>query len=152
MRRAEGGFYSSYDADSEGHEGKFYVWTADELDALLGDDAPVLRDVLGRDRGGNFEGKNILHVPRDPAERRTRSTACRRASSTSLADEATARAVRRPRARVRPGLDDKILASWNGLMVRALAEPRARSTTRASATRRWRTPSSLRANWCATGA
>ena len=73
MTSPEGGFYSSLDADSEGHEGKFYVWTDEEIDSLLGADAPRLQGVLRRDAGGNFEGKNILFVAtRSGRGRRTR--------------------------------------------------------------------------------
>src|SRR6185312_8398195 len=65
MRSPEGGFYSSYDADSEGHEGKFYVWTTEELDAALGDDAEIMRAYWGVTPGGNFEGRTILAVVSD---------------------------------------------------------------------------------------
>ena len=122
MTSPEGGFYSSLDADSEGHEGKFYVWSAEELDALLGDDAPLLRAYWGVTDDGNFEGQNILSVPRDRA-----SVAARfRISTTRAVDErdrACARdAVRRATRACGPGCDDKILAAWNGLMVRGIAE------------------------------
>ena len=62
MTSPEGGFYSSLDADSEGHEGKFYVWSEDELDSLLGADARAFKTYYGVTAGGNFEGKNILFV------------------------------------------------------------------------------------------
>ena len=65
MTSPAGGFYSSLDADSEGHEGKFYVWDEDEIDSLLGADARVFKAHYGVTAGGNFEGKNILFVPRD---------------------------------------------------------------------------------------
>jgi uncharacterized protein YyaL (SSP411 family) len=110
MRAPEGGFYSSYDADSEGHEGKFYVWDASELDSILGDDAPLMREYWGVTEEGNFEGKNILSAVGD-----YRRVAARiGAAKNKLYD------VRK--ARVWPGLDDKVLASWNGLMVRGIAE------------------------------
>ena len=67
MTDPEGGFYSAEDADSEGEEGKFYVWTPEEIEAVLGADDATLGDaLLGRHRAGNFEGKNILNVPRPP--------------------------------------------------------------------------------------
>src|SRR5258708_24242754 len=65
MPAPAGGFYSSFDADSEGHEGKFYVWDEEEIDSLLGADARVFKAYYGVTAGGNFEGKNILFVPRD---------------------------------------------------------------------------------------
>jgi uncharacterized protein YyaL (SSP411 family) len=104
-----GGFYSAQDADSEGEEGKFFVWTAGEIRALLEPgEAALALAYWGVDRGPNFEGRNILWVPGDPAP----------------GPIATAREkLRRAReGRVHPGLDDKVLASWNGLMGRALAE------------------------------
>src|SRR5437762_8766769 len=65
MTAPGGGFYSSLDADSEGHEGKFYVWTLHELEAALGAEAPLAAEYWGATSGGNFEGRNILHVPND---------------------------------------------------------------------------------------
>ena len=122
MRAPEGGFYSSLDADSEGHEGKFYVWTADELDVALGDDAPLLREYWGVTADGNFEGRNILFV----ADVDRRALGARYGLDDAALDERVAGAKRRlydiRSARVWPGLDDKVLASWNGLMVRALAD------------------------------
>jgi uncharacterized protein YyaL (SSP411 family) len=109
MTSPEGGFYSSLDADSEGHEGKFYLWTADELDALLGDDAPAMKAHWGVTADGNFEGKTILSVVGPAVSEETLARAKR-----TLYD---ARAKR-----VWPGRDDKILASWNALMLRAVAE------------------------------
>ena len=124
MRSPGGGFYSSLDADSEGHEGKFYVWDAAELDEILGADAPILRAYwgVGVTPGGNFEGKNILFVA--AADSRTL------ARQFSISVEDLERIVERAKSmlyevrskRVWPGRDDKILASWNGLIVRALAE------------------------------
>ena len=121
MTSPDGAFYASLDADSEGHEGTFYIWTTTELDALLGDDAPIARAVWGVTARGNFEGKSILHVPLDipaVAERLGRSERETR--------EAIGRAVKvlydvRSK-RPWPGRDEKVLAGWNGLMTRALAE------------------------------
>jgi uncharacterized protein len=111
LRGPEGGFASALDADSEGVEGKFYVWTVEELREALGDDA--LLDVavahFGVTPGGNFEGRSILvragsdEDPPELAEIKRRLLAARE-------------------RRVRPGLDDKRLTSWNALMLAALAE------------------------------
>ena len=121
MTSPEGGFYSSLDADSEGHEGRYYVWDSSELDSLLGEDASLLRAYWGVTAEGNFEGRNILFVPHDPE-------AVAGAQGVTVPELRTA--VERARhilydareRRVRPGLDDKILASWNGLMLRAVDE------------------------------
>ncbi len=132
MAAPAGGFYSSLDADSEGHEGKFYVWSSAELDALLGDHAAVMRELWGVSVGGNFEGKNILNVPRPPLD-----VAAKHGLSLDalelLAAGARTRLYAAREERVHPGLDDKILAAWNGLMVRALAEG-----ARAFGDARWR--------------
>jgi len=120
MASPEGGFYSSLDADSEGHEGKFYVWSEEEIDSLLGADARVFKTYYGVTPGGNFEGRNILFVAAD------RSTAATRAGiDEELLDAILSRAKRvlyEARAkRIWPGRDEKILASWNGLMLRGVA-------------------------------
>jgi len=109
MLSPEGGFYSSLDADSEGHEGKFYVWSVAELDRILGDDASALKAHWGATAAGNFEGMNILHDagPEVPGD------VLRRGRAALLAARG---------ARVRPGRDEKVLAAWNGLMLRAVAE------------------------------
>ena len=120
MTDAQGGFYSSLDADSEGHEGKFYVWSEEELDSLLGADSRAFKTYYGVVRGGNFEGKSILYVPAN------REVAARRANvELDVLDEIVDRGRRilleaRSR-RAWPGRDEKILASWNGLMLRGLA-------------------------------
>jgi uncharacterized protein len=109
MRAPEGGFYSALDADSEGVEGKFYVWSLDELRAALGDDADPAIAWFGATERGNFEGANILESrgPEPPAEQR---------------DRIRARLLEVRAERVRPGLDDKRLAAWNALMIAALAD------------------------------
>jgi uncharacterized protein YyaL (SSP411 family) len=120
MAAPEGGFYSSLDADSEGHEGKFYVWGEDELDTLLGADSRAFKTYYGVTRGGNFESKNILYVSSD------RATAVTRARVDEEKLDAILPRARRvlydARARrVWPGRDEKILAGWNGLMLRGVA-------------------------------
>jgi uncharacterized protein YyaL (SSP411 family) len=111
MRGPEGGFYSAYDADSEGEEGKFYVWTPDEIRAVLGDDASSVLAYYGVTEAGNFEGKNILHLADGAAS----------APPPGLEDARAALLAARAE-RVPPGLDDKRLCSWNALAIAALAE------------------------------
>jgi len=122
MTDPEGGFYSTQDADSEGEEGKFFLWTEAEISGLLDPEAARVAGVYwGVADGPNFEGRNILHVAREPEEA---------ARILGLAPDALAALVARARGtlfearerRVRPGRDDKVLAGWNGLMLRAFAE------------------------------
>jgi uncharacterized protein YyaL (SSP411 family) len=121
MRSPEGGFYSSLDADSEGHEGKFYVWDASEIDQLLEHDAPIARAYWGVTDEGNLEGKNILSVVAD-----RRVVAARNSTTPDAVDAIIGRATTTlysaREKRVWPGRDDKILTSWNAHMVRGIAE------------------------------
>ena len=135
-----GGFYSAEDADSECEEGRFYVWTPQEVQAVIGSErAAAFGYVYDVTAAGNFEGRNILHLPkpiavcakilgRDAASLEQQLTADR-----ALLLEARSR-------RVRPGRDDKVLVSWNGLMIDAMAragtvldEPRYRTAAAAAA-------------------
>src|ERR1700674_1732198 len=109
MTSPEGGFYSSLDADSEGEEGRFYLWTPQELEAVLGaDQAGVLAAVFDVTTAGNFEGRSILHpvVP----------------GAIALLDAARDRLMAYRERRVRPHRDEKVIAGWNGLMLRAVAD------------------------------
>jgi hypothetical protein len=108
MTDPAGGFYSAQDADSEGEEGRFYVWTPEEIRAVLGGEAEDALGYWGVDRGPNFEDRNVLWVPGEPDPARL-AGACGRLLE--------ARACRVPPAR-----DDKVLAGWNGLACRAFAE------------------------------
>ena len=120
MTSPEGGFYSSLDADSEGEEGKFYVWSSAELDRLLGSDSAPVKEYYGVTPGGNFEGHNILHIRNDPSFAAARAGVTVDLFRKIIADaKATLYATRAKR--VWPGLDDKILAGWNGLMLRGVA-------------------------------
>ena len=120
MTSPEGGFYSSLDADSEGHEGKFYVWTEDEIDSVLGADARAFKTYYGVTPGGNFEGKNILFVAGDRAAAASRSRVDQQQLDAILARGKKILYDSRAK-RVWPGRDEKILASWNGLMLRGIA-------------------------------
>jgi hypothetical protein len=109
MRDPAGGFHSAEDADSEGVEGKFYVWSWDELGDVLGQDRDAAAALYGVTPGGNFEGTNIL---------------IRAAGDVDVAAKTRidAALLERRDTRVRPGLDDKVVTAWNGLAMRAFAE------------------------------
>jgi len=116
MRGSEGGFQSALDADSEGEEGRFYVWMPYEIrealaEAELADRADAVISYFGVTEGGNFEGRNILHLPGGPD-----------AEAPDGLQEARRALYSRRSRRVWPGRDDKRLASWNALMISALAE------------------------------
>ena len=128
MTSPEGGFYSATDADSEGEEGKFFVWTIEEVaEALMpiGDQLPraleIAIETFGMTPQGNFEGSNILHLPRPLGET---------ADHLGLTDDELNSAIglikrqlyKLRAERVPPGLDNKILTSWNGMMLASLAE------------------------------
>ncbi len=121
MTHARGGFFSSSDADSEGHEGKFFVWTRDEIRAALGDDAQMFMDAYGVTAQGNFEGKNILQVARDfdviAAMYHLDKSRVERRLDAARRELFIAR-----EQRVKPARDEKVLTSWNGLMLAAFAE------------------------------
>jgi uncharacterized protein YyaL (SSP411 family) len=122
MTSPEGGFYSSQDADSEGEEGKFFVWRLGEIQKALGrEDAALFSQYFGVTEAGNFEGKNVLSVPRDPdvvahlaevpMERLEDVVSRGREQLFSVREE-----------RVHPERDDKVITSWNGLMLASFAE------------------------------
>ena len=121
MTSPEGGFYSSLDADSEGHEGRFYVWDAGELTTLLGEDAALVKAYWGVTPEGNFEGRNVLFVPHDP-EAVARAQGVTEPELRTAVERATRILYGAREERMRPARDEKILAGWNGLMLRALAE------------------------------
>jgi len=139
MQAPEGGFYSSYDADSEGHEGKFYVWDRDALrQALTAEEYAAFAPHFGLDRNPNFEGHWHLHVFKS-MEDVAASLGQTVAATEALIDSARRRLLAIRSTRVWPGRDDKILTSWNALMIggmaiaaRALDRPEfAASATRA---------------------
>jgi uncharacterized protein len=122
MTDPAGGFYSSQDADSEGDEGKFYVWALDEMRTVLGEEeAKIAERFWGVTEAGNFEGRNILH--RAASEE---AIAAALSLQVEQVREALARARQKLYAaraeRVWPGRDDKVLVAWNGYMQRAFAE------------------------------
>lgn len=120
MTSPEGGFYSSLDADSEGHEGKFYIWSHQEIDSVLGADSALVKGHFGISPQGNFEGKNIPNVTVDPAVTASRNDVTVEELDRRI-DAARATLYAERVKRVWPGRDEKILASWNGLMLRGVA-------------------------------
>jgi len=122
LTTAEGGFYSSLDADSEGEEGKFYVFTKDELRAILGDEEPLFSDYYNCTALGNWEhGRNILHR-RDTDEA---FGAAHQLAPDVVLELVTGwkQKIMAVRAtRVRPGLDDKVLTGWNALLLQGLTD------------------------------
>jgi uncharacterized protein len=118
----QGGFYSSLDADSEGEEGKFYVWDQNEVKAVLAADADWFNEVFGVTSSGNFEhGKSVLHLVKSPEEliqkydlSETEFWAKVRVCSQKL--------LSAREKRIRPGRDEKVLTSWNSLMITAFIE------------------------------
>ena len=138
MTAPAGGFYSTQDADSEGHEGKFFVWTPQEIEALLDPHtAAIFGDYYGVSARGNFEGKNILSVVRTTAQVAQRFKISEAEVAAAL-DQGRAILFAQRETRIKPGRDEKILAEWNGLMIHALAECSAalgRTDALAAATR-----------------
>ena len=122
MRDPSGGFYSAWDADSEGEEGKYYVWSADEIERVLGSErARLFARVYDASAGGNWEGTNILNLPRSP-DVVARSEGIERAELDRVIAAAKRQLLDVRSRRVPPLRDEKVLAGWNGLALRALAE------------------------------
>ncbi len=122
MRAPGGGFYSSLDADSEGEEGKFYVWSPDEAQTLLtAEEYAVFAPRFGLDREANFEGRHWhLHGFQDP-DAVAQKVGLPLARVRALLDSARDKLFQARERRVRPGRDDKQLVSWNALMIKGLA-------------------------------
>ena len=122
MTSQEGGFYSAQDADSEGGEGTYYLWTQEEVMGILGrDDGELAARHYGITQRGNFEGGNILSRPAEP-EALASELGLATTEIESRIALAKGRLLERRAQRVEPGRDEKILADWNGLMLASLAE------------------------------
>jgi hypothetical protein len=127
MTHPGGGFYSTQDADSEGVEGKFFLWIVDEIRSILGDEAILFNEVYGVTPQGNFHeqhlpaGQNILSLVGDP-EAIAQKNGLSVAQLSVILDEAQRKLFAAREQRVKPGRDEKILAAWNGLMLAAFAE------------------------------
>ena len=121
MQAPEGGYYSTLDADSEGEEGKFYVWTPDAIQALLSDEEyAVTRRVYGLDREANFEGHWHLHIFEDIANVANELKLDVK-QAIELLNSGRKKLFAQREQRIHPGRDEKILTSWNGLMIKGMA-------------------------------
>lgn len=125
MTDGKGGFYSAQDADSEGEEGKFFVWRPHQIQSVLGEaDGDIFNRYYGVTAAGNFEGANILNVPVEPE-----AVAAELGITLERLDSVIARSkirlLEEREKRIHPLRDDKVLASWNGLMLRSFAEAAA---------------------------
>ena len=124
MTSPEGGFYSAQDADSDGEEGKFYTWSKAEIIRSLGNEerhADIFCEYYGVTEGGNFEGKNVLHVTRSTDEIARKYNKSQEEMEYIL-EQTSRRLFEIRERRDKPGRDDKILTSWNGLMISAFAK------------------------------
>ncbi|MFZ2088005.1 MAG: thioredoxin domain-containing protein, partial [Desulfobaccales bacterium] len=121
LRAPQGGFYAAWDADSEGEEGKFYVWNWQEFEKVAGADSPLAAAAFGATPAGNFEGHNILTFPLGEAELTARF---------GLTPEGAPQALKSVKdrlfsireGRIKPHRDEKVITAWNGLMLSALAQ------------------------------
>ncbi len=119
MRAPEGGFYSSLDADSQGHEGRFYVWSRSEVQALLTPpEYQVFAPRFGLDQGANFEGEWHLHTR---AAQGANAPAAEQEAAASLLGSSRAKLLAARNLRVWPARDEKVLTAWNALMIKGLA-------------------------------
>ena len=129
LRHPDGGFYSAEDADSEGEEGKFYVWSLDEVMEVLAAaglseaQAAAIAAWWGVTKSGNFEGHNILHIAGLSLE--ATGGPGRGAAPPEGLDRARAALFAHREQRIRPGLDDKVLTGWNAMFLHTLAEAAA---------------------------
>src|SRR5215207_1136654 len=123
MTHPDGGFYSSLDADSEGEEGKFYVWSLDEIREILKEDSEFFEGAYGITQRGNWEGRTVLQRALDDASLATRFPGQLDLETVpAKLAESHSRLLAARTARIRPGTDDKILTAWNGLMLATIAE------------------------------
>jgi len=121
MTSPEGGFYSSLDADSEGEEGKYYIWNKEEIEKILGEKAPLFCDYYSISSSGNYEGKNILYRTEDTENIAKKYNLTINELEKNIVDSKST-VLKERNKRVIPGTDDKILTSWNALMIRGYVD------------------------------
>jgi uncharacterized protein YyaL (SSP411 family) len=123
MRHREGGFFSAEDADSEGREGAFYLWTPAQLNAVLDEDeAQLVSETYGVTDTGSFEGGNILHLGREPRSRGVDAASQGPTDKSASLATALAKLKKAKEQRERPSRDEKIISAWNGLTLAAYSE------------------------------
>ncbi|QUH22831.1 thioredoxin domain-containing protein [Methanobacterium alkalithermotolerans] len=128
LKSPEGGFYSAEDADSEGVEGKFYMWSKEEIDVILGDSSELICDIFQVQKEGNFKeestgkktGKNILFLKKS-LEEISKEKQISLKKLESIIEESRSKLFQVREKRIHPHKDDKILTDWNGLMIAALS-------------------------------
>ena len=121
MTAKEGGFYSATDADSEGEEGTFFVWSLAEINEVLAtNDAALAIELFGISKGGNFEGKNILHLPLSMADY-AKNNNLQQADLWVKVDNIISQLYEHRLTRIAPLRDDKVITAWNGMMITTLA-------------------------------
>jgi uncharacterized protein YyaL (SSP411 family) len=121
LTHSEGGFFSSLDADSDGEEGKFYIWTQDDLEEVLGSDFDFFKTAYGITPSGNWEGKTILQRVLDDTTLATRFKMEQKELRQKLS-ACHAKLLEVRSSRIRPATDDKVLVMWNSLMLKVFAE------------------------------
>ncbi|HXW01288.1 MAG TPA: thioredoxin domain-containing protein, partial [Anaerolineae bacterium] len=122
MTHSGGGFYSTQDADSEGEEGKFFLWTPEEIKAVLGEEeGQIFCAVYDVRPGGNFEGKSILNIPK-PFEQVAQDFNLNLDELEEILKRGQSKLFAERQKRIKPGRDEKIITAWNGLMLAAFAE------------------------------
>ncbi|MCX6294276.1 MAG: hypothetical protein NT127_08305, partial [Sphingobacteriales bacterium] len=119
-----GGFYAAIDADSEGEEGKFYVWSQLEIETLLGNDAALVCKYYGVVKEGNWEGKNILHISKS-SEIFAEENGLTLEVWTEILEKSNQKLLTARKTRIHPAIDDKIILSWNALMLKAITKASA---------------------------
>jgi len=124
LRSEKGGFYAAIDADSEGEEGKYYVWDQVEIEDLLGQDAALVSKYYGLVKEGNWEGKNILHISKT-SEKFAEENGLTPEIWTEILENSNQKLLTARKTRTHPAIDDKIILSWNALMLKAITKASA---------------------------
>ena len=124
LMNTEGGFYAALDADSEGEEGKYYVWQKEEIDAILGNDATIFCNYFDVTNEGNWEEKNILRILK-PLDEFVKEQGIDKAQFEQKIKESLQSLFHKRNERIKPQLDDKIILSWNALILTALCKAAA---------------------------